>query len=107
MLNVTGRARGKYGKHWLHLRSERTSSDLVGPLGFSLDDKNPVQPIGKALNASVYDWDQFLRRTNSAPVHLLRIAHDAVAVDFITPATGNPHQESRHKTWPRRNINAI
>ena len=64
-----------------------THLHLVGPLGFSLDDKS-LKRAGMAywqsLNVSVYDnWDQFLEKnglaqTFSAPA--ADAAHDAVAM---------------------------
>ena len=68
---------------------------LVGPLGFSLDDKS-LKRAGMAywqsLNVSVYDnWDQFLEKNGLAQVSsapAADAAHDAVAVGDGTFATG-------------------
>ena len=72
-----------------------THLHLVGPLGFSLDDKS-LKRAGMAywhsLNVSVYDnWDQFLEKNglaqaSSAPI--ADAAHDAVIAVDGTSATG-------------------
>ena len=72
-----------------------THLHLVGPLGFSLDDKS-LKRAGMAywqsLNVSVYDnWDQFLKKNgliqaSGAPAG--DAAHDAVAAVDDTSATG-------------------
>ena len=72
-----------------------THLHLVGPLGFSLDDKS-LKRAGMAywqsLNVSVYDnWDQFLEKNgliqaSGAPAG--DAAHDAVAAVDDTSATG-------------------
>ena len=72
-----------------------THLHLVGPLGFSLDDKS-LKRAGMAywqsLNVSVYDnWDQFLEKnglaqTSGAPA--ADAAHDVVAAVEDTSATG-------------------
>lgn len=63
-----------------------THLHLVGPLGFSLDDKS-LKRAGMAywqsLNVSVYDnWDQFLEKnglTQASSAPIADAAHDAVA----------------------------
>ena len=72
-----------------------THLHLVGPLGFSLDDKS-LKRAGMAywqsLNVSVYDnWDLFLEKNglvqaSGAPA--VDTAHDAVAAVDDTSATG-------------------
>ena len=72
-----------------------THLHLVGPLGFSLDDKS-LKRAGMAywqsLNVSVYDnWDQFLEKNgliqaSGAPAG--DAAHDVVAAVDDTSATG-------------------
>lgn len=68
---------------------------LVGPLGFSLDDKS-LKRAGMAywqsLNVSVYDnWDQFLKKNGlvqASDTPATDAAHDAVAAVDDTSATG-------------------
>ena len=68
---------------------------LVGPLGFSLDDKS-LKRAGMAywqsLNVSVYDnWDQFLEKNGlvqASDTPATDAAHDAVAAVDDTSATG-------------------
>lgn len=72
-----------------------THLHLVGPLGFSLDDKS-LKRAGMAywqsLNVSVYDnWDQFLEKNSLAQASSAPIAdaaHDAVIAVDGTSATG-------------------
>ena len=72
-----------------------THLHLVGPLGFSLDDKS-LKRAGMAywqsLNVSVYDnWDQFLEKNGLAQtsgVPAADAAHDVVAAVDDTSATG-------------------
>ncbi|MBF0920721.1 MAG: tRNA (cytidine(34)-2'-O)-methyltransferase [Atopobium sp.] len=72
-----------------------THLHLVGPLGFSLDDKS-LKRAGMAywqsLNVSVYDnWDQFLEKNGLAQASGAPAgdaAHDAVAAVDDTSATG-------------------
>lgn len=72
-----------------------THLHLVGPLGFSLDDKS-LKRAGMAywqsLNVSVYDnWDQFLEKnglTQASGAPATDAAHDAVAAVDDTSATG-------------------
>lgn len=72
-----------------------THLHLVGPLGFSLDDKS-LKRAGMAywqsLNVSVYDnWDQFLEKNGLAQASgspAADAAHDAVAAVDDTSATG-------------------
>ncbi|MBS6385856.1 MAG: tRNA (cytidine(34)-2'-O)-methyltransferase [Atopobium sp.] len=72
-----------------------THLHLVGPLGFSLDDKS-LKRAGMAywqsLNVSVYDnWDQFLKKNGLVQVSdtpATDAAHDAVAAVDDTSATG-------------------
>ena len=71
-----------------------THLHLVGPLGFSLDDKS-LKRAGMAywqsLNVSVYDnWDQFLEKNGLAQasdVPAADAAHDAVSAVDDTSAT--------------------
>ena len=71
-----------------------THLHLVGPLGFSLDDKS-LKRAGMAywqsLNVSVYDtWDQFLEKNGLAQasdVPAGDAAHDAVSTVYGTSAT--------------------
>lgn len=72
-----------------------THLHLVGPLGFSLDDKS-LKRAGMAywqsLNVSVYDnWDQFLKKNGlvqASDTPATDAAHDAVAAVDDTSATG-------------------
>ena len=72
-----------------------THLHLVGPLGFSLDDKS-LKRAGMAywqsLNVSVYDnWDQFLEKNGLAQASCAPAAdaaHDAVTTAGGTSATG-------------------
>ena len=72
-----------------------THLHLVGPLGFSLDDKS-LKRAGMAywqsLNVSVYDnWDQFLEKNGlvqASDTPATDAAHDAVAAVDDTSATG-------------------
>ena len=72
-----------------------THLHLVGPLGFSLDDKS-LKRAGMAywqsLNVSVYDnWDQFLEKNGLAQASstpAAGAAHDAVSEVDSTFATG-------------------
>lgn len=72
-----------------------THLHLVGPLGFSLDDKS-LKRAGMAywqsLNVSVYDnWDQFLEKNGLAQASGAPAgdaAHDVVAAVDDTSATG-------------------
>lgn len=72
-----------------------THLHLVGPLGFSLDDKS-LKRAGMAywqsLNVSVYDtWDQFLEKNGLAQASdtpATDAAHDVVAAVDDTSATG-------------------
>lgn len=72
-----------------------THLHLVGPLGFSLDDKS-LKRAGMAywqsLNVSVYDnWDQFLEKNGLAQASGAPAgdaAHDAVSTVDDTSATG-------------------
>lgn len=72
-----------------------THLHLVGPLGFSLDDKS-LKRAGMAywqsLNVSVYDnWDQFLEKNGLAQASgspAADAAHDAVVAVDDTSATG-------------------
>ncbi len=72
-----------------------THLHLVGPLGFSLDDKS-LKRAGMAywqsLNVSVYDnWDQFLEKNGLAQASdapAADAAHDAVSAVDSTSATG-------------------
>lgn len=75
-----------------------THLHLVGPLGFSLDDKS-LKRAGMAywhsLNVSVYDnWDQFLEKNSLAQASSAPIAdaaHDAViAVDGTSATSRSP-----------------
>ena len=71
-----------------------THLHLVGPLGFSLDDKS-LKRAGMAywqsLNVSVYDnWDQFLEKnglTQASGAPAADAAHDAVSTVDGTSAT--------------------
>lgn len=71
-----------------------THLHLVGPLGFSLDDKS-LKRAGMAywqsLNVSVYDtWDQFLEKNGLAQASgapAADAAHDAVSAADSTSAT--------------------
>ena len=71
-----------------------THLHLVGPLGFSLDDKS-LKRAGMAywqsLNVSVYDnWDQFLEKnglTQASGAPAADAAHDAVSAVDSTSAT--------------------
>ena len=72
-----------------------THLHLVGPLGFSLDDKS-LKRAGMAywqsLNVSVYDnWDQFLKKNGlvqASDTPATDAAHDVVAAVDDTSATG-------------------
>lgn len=72
-----------------------THLHLVGPLGFSLDDKS-LKRAGMAywqsLNVSVYDnWDQFLKKNGlvqASDTPATDAAHDAVAAVDDTSVTG-------------------
>lgn len=72
-----------------------THLHLVGPLGFSLDEKS-LKRAGMAywqsLNVSVYDnWDQFLKKNGlvqASDTPATDAAHDAVAAVDDTSATG-------------------
>ena len=72
-----------------------THLHLVGPLGFSLDDKS-LKRAGMAywqsLDVSVYDnWDQFLKKNGlvqASDTPATDAAHDAVAAVDDTSATG-------------------
>lgn len=72
-----------------------THLHLVGPLGFSLDDKS-LKRAGMAywqsLNVSVYDnWDQFLEKNGLAQASnapAAYAAHDVVTTVDSTSATG-------------------